>query len=559
MLDYLLMLPRQLDRRLQNTAFVLFVGIAIVRIVSTYGIFNAAIDEGFHTASGMEWLTGIQGKNFRNPPATAGEVSDELRFRRAIGENVTPPLAQMVMAVGPYLLGRRVVGDPQLNLLITGNILFHKDGNYWSNLAAARLGALPFFVLACIVVFLWAGRWFSVNAAVWAVLLFSLLPPILGHAGLATVDMPCAAGVLFALYQFMRWIEEPTLRRSMYLGAALAGAVLCKLSSVPFLAACLGAGFVYALVFQRAVFKEARSFAPRVPVIAAAGLIVLWAGYHFSFNQVFVQPEHFAAAASGINIPLGQFISSLGYIAVHNAATHDSYLLGKYSTTGWWYFFLVVLAVKTPIGFLLLSTAGLFRLLRGFRVESWQRCLTIVFPAAILLVCMASKINMGVRHILAIYPFLAIVSGHAIAVFFERGPRFLAIASMLLVGWTLVDSARAHPDYIAYFNEAAGDHPERILVDSDIDWGQDLNRLSLRLRELHADQVTVVYFGAEPVMMAGLPHPHPLDPKGPPHGYVAISLFELCMGNAKDGRLAYFKTLTPKERIGKSIDLFYFP
>jgi 4-amino-4-deoxy-L-arabinose transferase-like glycosyltransferase len=106
-------------------------------------------------------------------------------------------------------------------------------------LALARIGILPFFVLACTVVWLWGRRLLGEWGALAAVFLFTNIPPVLAHAGLATMDMAIGAAVCAALYTFARWLDEPTLKRSMLFGAALAMAFLSKFSSVLLMPVCL--------------------------------------------------------------------------------------------------------------------------------------------------------------------------------------------------------------------------------------------------------------------------------------------------------------------------------
>jgi hypothetical protein len=106
-------------------------------------------------------------------------------------------------------------------------------------------------------------------------------------------------------------------------------------------------------------------------------------------------------------------LRALREVYEHNKGGDEDYLFGKFNENGFWYFFPVVLAIKTPIGFLVLGSAGLVLILWPFRSNPWQLHLTALFPMAILLFCMAAKINLGVRHILAIYPLLALVAGHA--------------------------------------------------------------------------------------------------------------------------------------------------
>jgi hypothetical protein len=169
---------------------------------------------------------------------------------------------------------------------------------------------------------------------------------------------------------------------------------------------------------------------------------------------------------------------------------------------------------------------------------------------------MLSRIDLGVRHMLPVYPLLAILGGHAVATLL-RHSRYAALAAALLVGWVAGDSLRAHPDYLAHFNEFAGAHPEKILCESDLDWGQDLDRLRRRLDERGVHEVSVAYFGSALLEKAGLPPYHPASATQPAHGYVAVSLHLLNVDYRRDGSYGWLKAYTPIERIGKSIDLFY--
>jgi hypothetical protein len=261
-------------------------------------------------------------------------------------------------------------------------------------------------------------------------------------------------------------------------------------------------------------------------------------------------------AVLAMRLPLTEAMIGARDLYRHNAIGHDSYLLGQWSNSGWWYFFPVVLAVKSPIGLLLIAACGWAVIVSRFRNAGWQQILTAVFPIAILLVCMASRIDLGVRHILPVYFLLAILGGHAATVLFRHSRAAAAVAA-LLVAWVAVDSWRAHPDYLAHFNEFGGSHPENILCESDLDWGQDLNRLSERLKQRGVQDFYLAYFGSAVIDYAGLPRYQFLSGTQPARGYIAISLHFLNIEYRKNGAFAWLKPYTPVERIGKSIDLYY--
>jgi hypothetical protein len=317
-----------------------------------------------------------------------------------------------------------------------------------------------------------------------------------------------------------------------------------------------------------------RRRAAQAGLAACVVLFLMWATYRFSvipLGTVYGAHPRIDGILSGrpllhsvwnaimaTPLPLTEAMLGVRDLVRHNAIGIDMYLLGQWSQSGWWYFFPVVLAVKTPIGLLLLAIAGCGLVLRRWGKVAWQQVLTAVFPIVILLVCMLARIDLGVRHILPIYPLLAIVGGYAIAALFRHSRPAAAVAA-LLVAWVVIDSWRAHPDYLAHFNELAGSHPETILCESDLDWGQDLHRLSLRLQERGIQEFSIAYFGTALLHKAGLPHYQLLSPTQPSRGYIAVSLHRLNIDYKKDGSFRWLKSYTPVERIGKSIDLFYIP
>jgi len=537
---------------------LLFTLIAVIRLFPTYTIFNQTYDEPFHIAAGMEWWD-------------KGAYTYHL---------LHPPLARVAVALGPYLSGLRWPGSPVTyeDWRGTGSVILTERGNYLRNLALARIGILPFLVLACVVVFLWAHRWFGKLAAVFALLLFTCLPPILGHAGLATTDMPVAATVAASLYLFVLCLEQPDWPRTGLLGIAFGAAVASKFSAIAFLPACLGVAAVYlAIVKRQFLFVRPLRWKRHLFQFALAMFVAVtcvWGAYRFSMRPISPLQgshrsidkrtndtwlRHAAYRAVETPIPLLDVYDGVRAVRILDENGHDSYLLGEYRRTGWWYFFPVVLAVKTPIGFLLLSAAGLAAVFLKTNVSSWQRHLTAIFPIVILLVCMTSNNNTSVRHILPIYPPLAVLGGYGAARLVERASAWMPAVGLLLVAWVAVDSVVAHPDYMAYFNPIASAQPENVLCETDLDWGQDLFRLAARLRSLGATRVTMKYYGTTPLEVAGLPPHQELSPVVPATGYIAISIRDLELEHAKDGSYDWLARYQPLERVGRSIFLYSIP
>jgi hypothetical protein len=260
-------------------------------------------------------------------------------------------------------------------------------------------------------------------------------------------------------------------------------------------------------------------------------------------------------------VPLGVQEVPINILDVqwHNTHGHQSFLLGQTNTMGWWYFYPVALAVKTPMPLLLLGLGGLgLMAVRGWRQRRLdQLAPPLLFVTLLVFCCLYSHINIGIRHVLVLYPLLAIGAAAAALALWQwaRSPlRRGAVAALLL--WQFATVAFTYPDYLPYFNFLGGDHPEQILVDSDLDWGQDLRRLSLELARRKVPEVYLAYRGTADLSREHLPPFHLLAPGQRASGWIAIDM--LSLKEARDG-YAWLAAATPVQRVGKSIDLYFIP
>ena len=539
--------------------------IGLLRIISTYDVFWQTWDEPAHVAAGMEWL-------------------EKGRYEY---ENFQPPLTRVMIALGLFADGTRGTGDA--SIWAEGESILLSNDQYERNLTLARLGVLPFFVLASYVVASWARRFDTMLAPLVSVLLFTTLPPILAHAGVATVDMGSAATLALALFVLDEWLNKPSLLCSGLLGAAAGLAILAKfpaLAIIPAGAACMG--FLYGCGYLMRNLKHP-SYSIRMQrrivggaVGLAIALLVVWAGYRFSVQWIeaenrphsivdrFVGPAgsvHDVAYAVLENTPIlaPEFVYGLIGFVSRNEQGHTVYFLGNVRTYGWWYYFPVVLAVKTPLPVLLLCVCSLFFLCRD--IKTGKKGLRIVSPLVFLIVMLAissqSQVNNGTRQVLFVYPLLAVLSGYSAAQLIALKGRLQVLARGLVFGlllWQVISSVAAHPDYIAYFNEFARSRPEEIVVDSDLDWGQDLKRLVRTLHRRDISDLRVKYNGSAFVSnpQFGLPSFKELEPYERVDGWIAISVFHLKTGTqvAPYDQFAWLNEYEPAERAGRSILLY---
>ncbi|MBZ5610617.1 MAG: glycosyltransferase family 39 protein [Acidobacteriia bacterium] len=526
---------------LQKRALLVVLGLILlgsIRIAITYTVFNHTSDEPAHIACGMQWLD-------------QGIYNYEAQH---------PPLTRVMVALGPYLAG--VHGNRQGDMTFEGNTILYGGGanQYDFRLALSRAGNLPFFWLASWMVFLWGRRMLGVSAGVVAVFIFTMIPTLLAHAGLSTTDMGVTACMAAAMYASLRLVEQPGPKTAAWFGLALGLMVLSKFSSLVFYPAAMGLALALWLVKTRpAPGQLARDLLRRLPWAALSAILaflVIWAGYRFSFGKTDWVP---------FPVPFPELYSGIQEVSQHNTGGHLSYLMGDLRMDGWWQFFPVLLAVKLPLAMLGLLALGLWKL-PARPADSWPLGFAIAISLGILTVAMVAHINIGLRHILPMFPFLAVIAaggamwlaGKALTQGWARWTLGLALL------WLCGTSIAAHPDYLAYFNALAGDHPENIVVDSDLDWGQDIKRLGQRLKELNAPSVAFTPTITISLASHGFPPHERTAIDAPSAGWNAVQmtqwkLYRMGLQMHEPGAHSWPDLIKPTERIGKSILLYYVP
>jgi len=544
--------------------FALLLSVGVGRIILTYQTISQTSDEATHLAAGMEWL-------------------DQGTYHY---EHDHPPLARVAAAILPFLDGSRSIGLPGMSS--EGNAILHARNSYSRTLSLARLGILPFFLMAATFVWFWSRNLFGTPTAVLATALFTTLPPVLAHSGLGTNDMAVTATFVGAMYAFSAWVDQPSLRRTVLCGIILGLALISKLSTLVFFPACA----VALIALRWTIARKAQISFPIISsdhfksalLLCLAAFFVVWAGYRFSFEPLApreVRPHErldqlissgttahkLAYFLVEMPIPAPEFADGVLNVFEHNKAGHASYLLGERRTMGWWYFFPIVLSVKTPLAFLVLTALGTFFIIRRtWRDENWAGAAPLVCALAVLFSTMPSHINIGVRYILPVYPFLSIVAAFgAVRLVKELRLRWVGLsATAALLGWQLMTGVVAHPDYLPYFNELVV-HPDEVLVDSDLDWGQDLTRLSAALKKAGVTEIAVFLLAwTKPwhtdwqicdLSKHGLPPSRPLIPNRHTTGWIAISAWGLKVTRGYEWLEAY----KPVAFVGKSIRLYHIP
>jgi hypothetical protein len=247
---------------------------------------------------------------------------------------------------------------------------------------------------------------------------------------------------------------------------------------------------------------------------------------------------------------------------------HSAFLMGKYSTTGWWYYFVVAFLVKTPIAMMVFLVISLVLFVGKAPKGTWIDEMFLLIPAATVFVFFSlHQKAIGLRYILPMYPFLFVFASRAAQLFPSN--KLLAGLSVAAVGWYIGASCCIHPHYLAYFNELAGgpDNGYKYLVDSNLDWGQDLKGLKNYMQRHGIARISLSYFGSDSPARYGiaydwlpsfnLENPDPEKKDSALKGWVAISATNL-EGVYFDNKelFAWFRDRQPVAKIGYSIFIY---
>jgi len=417
-------------------------------------------DEPLHLASGYATL-----------------VAGDYRF----GALTLPPFSEMWAALP--LLALRVEGFHSHPDLVQGRMFHYSDFLFYHNpVPAARMltAARAFVLLTMLPVLVllltsWTRRLAGRTAACGAALALALCPVVISNFSLATVD-----AVPTVLWFLTFWLLSHAAEGTLTLGwAAAAGGCAGLALAAKFNMILLPPLSLALLAGDWALRPSPR---PKLPWLGAA----VFCGCAAAALMLVYRGTHLPLYWQGLWGTLSQLEDGRG-----------SFLWGRYSTTGMWPYFLVALLVKTPVPTLILGSVGAVWWLREVRRTGHRRqSLWILGPAlGYLAAALACRTQIGVRHVLPIMPFFLMMAGIGVSVLWAR-PRG-GLALLLLGIWAVVSVGRVGPHQLAYFNELVGGPAQgyRILVDSNLDWGQDLGGLARVLREMGNPTAFLSYFG----------------------------------------------------------------
>jgi hypothetical protein len=548
-----------------------------------------SIDEVGHMAAGLHhWRTG----NF-----------DLYR--------VNPPLVRLVATAPLAAAGVRLPAD-ELDFSPSGRPEFDIGRRFTSvegertfgYFTVARWACLPFAWLGMVVSFAWARSLYGPASGLLAAGLWSVCPNVLANAQLITPDTGAGALGLTAVYCFWRWLRRRSWGRAAVAGLVLGLAELCKATWVLLFLLYPVAWALYRRGDPTPRPRRGRE-ALQLGAILGLGVYVLNLGYGFedvgqrlgSFRFVSKTLSETDGANRRVNrfegtpladlpVPLPRpYVQGIDVQKSDFESGFRSYLRGEWRQRGWWYYYLYALAIKTPVGTLVLAAMAALAAAFGRRVADRRDEFVLLLPGVAVLAFVSSQtgFNHHLRYVFPAIPFLYVWVSRVAARGYSPGRLGAVVVAFAA---SAAGSLSVYPHSMSYFNALVGgplkgsDH----LVDSNIDWGQDLLHLK-EWYEAHpeARPLGLAYFGYVDPRIAGLefsiPPRGPVAPvddemptaatRGPRPGWYAVSVtflrgYHYSIPDGKGGSdyvnspaFAYFQEAEPVARAGYSINIYH--
>lgn len=443
-------------------------------------------DEPFHIIAGHRyWQCGDYGINPEHPPL--------LKLLAA------SPLISQTFIEPAVPCGSKIT--PKLEGFYTGALFLSKNG-IDRILIPARLAASLMSLLLALLVFLAAREMFGKPEAFIALALLVFEPNLIAHGALVTTDMALTATMFGAIYALYRYCKKRSAARLLVAGLAVGAMLASKHSGIlmlPVFFLLLIADFWLArrnktesdLRLSRGIFRITSVYA----AIVLIGLIALWATYDFRYYAL---PNATADTVSVVDLfktssqpevaetRLGKTVEIIrrarilpesyvyGLADIIAWGEHKPLLLGKIYPNGQWFYFPVAFTIKTSVALLLLLPLGLLTI-QLYRRHPREMLFLLLPSLVFFAISLTWSINIGVRHILPVYPFFISIAAAGAGALASKYRAFFYILIALLL-FHAFTAWRTAPNYIAFGNDFWGgtNNTYNLLDNSNVDWGQNL-------------------------------------------------------------------------------------
>ena len=411
-----------------------------------------------------------------------------------------------------------------------GNDLLYYSGNDAQNMI--RLGRIPIILIGILLgfyIFRFSRELWGNLAGIIALTFYSLSPTVLAHTRFVTTDVAAAAAFFISFYYLYKWLKTPTKRNLWVLGIVLGLSLLTKFSTfllIPifglivviwWISARGGSafggkkyisGFIFALVIVFLIVGAAYAFHiwsyPAQKQIIDTTFILSTFGFKplADFN-IWLSSQPYLRA-------YGHYMLGFLMVLQRSEGGNTTYYLGTTGAAGSWTYFPIVYAIKEPLAYIILLFFAIFLAIKNSRKDFISSIKNHPAETGMLIIIFVywvfsirSRLNIGVRHILPTLPFIYALTARQIAYWIQGeawGKIKRAAIIFLILVWAVISVIFVYPSFLAYFNETVGGHNNgyKYVVDSNLDWGQDILRLSDFIEENNIKEIKMDYFSGAP-------------------------------------------------------------
>lgn len=468
---------------------------------------SQTFDEPAHLYAGYSyWLHRDYGINPEHPPLVKLVAALPLLVERP----PCPPPPKI------YFRGASAIGGAEL--------LSHPDAQ--KLLAHSRIAVSVFAFLLGLLVILAGREMFGDWAALLALVLPVFSPLIISNGPLIGTDIGAAGLIFGTVYAFYRFVKKPSAARLAVCVVAAGLALAAKHSALSIFLFLVLLSLVEIALYRpqtgedrlRGYIRYGLRLAGALALIALGAVAILWAFYGFRYaarpdngqiipaTAVYLQHLHspvergLIAFAERHHLLPEAYLYGLTDVVIISNEGRVMYLFGKLYPNGRWFYFPAAFVIKATIGFLLLLLLVPFaRVIRGS--ERRREVLFLVVPiVAYAAIAMMSKLDIGIRHLMPMMPFLFVLVGAA-AVSLASQSRAWAWVVAALLCLQVGSSLYAFPNYLPYSNEIFGgpSRTHQVLADSNVGWGGGLKALAAYI---HQHNITKCWLG-----YSALPNP----------------------------------------------------
>ncbi len=464
-----------------------------------------------------------------------------------------PPLFKYIIGL-PIIFLKPNISDQAVQCLkqqgeqyeLAHEFLYNSENDADKMIFYGRLSIVILTIILGIVIFCFSSYIFnSPRAGLLSLFFYSLSPNIIAHGHLATNDFLLTFFFFLTVISLYFYFKNPSWKNLLITTLFFSAAILAKFSAL-ILAPIILLIFIIKS-FQNK--KEILKFIIHFILAGVLSLLVITLFYYLWGSSLKIYYEGASWQA---------FRSTKGGL---------SYLFGNYSKSGWWYYYILAFLIKTPVATIILFIISItFWIIAKFK--DWKENLVLIIPPIVLfIILLGSKINIGLRYALPIYPFIFLAIGFLVQPSIIKHLWIKIILAVCCV-WYFISFIIITPYQLTYFNELIGGPKNgyKYLVDSNIDWGQDLKRLKKYMDENNIDRINLAYFGNTDPDYYGINYTKMQYPfnQDEVHGYVAISVQHLAVPLGYVNKLeddmtgfAWLKNIEPVDRLGNSLYVYY--